>query len=114
MNESMNVQMYVCMHSHMEVIPYMYAQYGHTCESINQSIKIYIMPLQDTYSEALPTQAKRKRTVQEHCRKEHACMGILIVLILYMQVFIIITKIHPHTHTHLHSVHTAALIREKN
>jgi len=27
-----------------------------------QSIKIYIAPLQDTYSEALPTQAKRKRT----------------------------------------------------
>ena len=32
-------------------------------ESINQSIKIYLAPLQDTYSEALPTQAKRKRTV---------------------------------------------------
>jgi len=31
--------------------------------SINQSIKIYKAPLQDTYSEALPTQAKRKRTV---------------------------------------------------
>src|SRR6218665_4228116 len=30
---------------------------------INQSIKIYIAPLQDTYSEALLTQAKRKRTV---------------------------------------------------
>ena len=29
-------------------------------QSINQSIKIYIAPLQDTYSEALPTQAKRK------------------------------------------------------
>src|SRR6218665_1825824 len=32
-------------------------------QSINQSIKIYIAPLQDTYSEALPTQAKRKRIV---------------------------------------------------
>ena len=31
--------------------------------SINQSIKIYIAPLQDTNSEALPTQAKRKRTL---------------------------------------------------
>jgi len=31
--------------------------------SINQSVKIYIAPLQDTYSEALQTQAKRKRTV---------------------------------------------------
>src|SRR6218665_3249188 len=31
--------------------------------SINQSVKIYIVPLQDTYSEALPTKAKRKRTV---------------------------------------------------
>src|SRR6218665_98105 len=31
--------------------------------SINQLIKIYIVPLQDTYSEALPTQAKWKRTV---------------------------------------------------
>ena len=30
---------------------------------LNQSINIYIAPLQDTYSEALPTQAKRKRTV---------------------------------------------------
>ena len=28
-----------------------------------QSIKIYIAPLQDPYSEALPTQAKQKRTV---------------------------------------------------
>jgi len=28
-----------------------------------QSIKIYIAPLQGPYSEALPTQAKRKRTV---------------------------------------------------
>jgi len=26
---------------------------------INQSIKIYIAPLQEPYSEALPTQAKR-------------------------------------------------------
>jgi len=33
------------------------------CQSINQSVKIYIVPLQDTYSEALPTMAKRKRTV---------------------------------------------------
>ena len=32
-------------------------------QRLNQSIKIYIAPLQDTYSEALPTQAKRKRTV---------------------------------------------------
>src|SRR6218665_682953 len=30
---------------------------------INQSIKIYITPLQDPYLEGLPTQAKRKRTV---------------------------------------------------
>ena len=30
---------------------------------INQSVKIYIAPIQDTYSEALPTQAKRKLTV---------------------------------------------------
>src|SRR6218665_1611048 len=30
--------------------------------SINQSIKIYIAPLHDPYSEALLTQAKRKRT----------------------------------------------------
>ena len=30
---------------------------------LNQSIKIYIAPLQDAYSEALPTQAKQKRTV---------------------------------------------------
>jgi len=29
----------------------------------NQSVKIYIAPLQDTYSEVLPTQAKRKRRV---------------------------------------------------
>jgi len=28
-----------------------------------QSIKIYIAPLQDPYSEALPTRAKRKTTV---------------------------------------------------
>ena len=28
--------------------------------TINQSIKIYIAPIQDTYSEALPTQGKRK------------------------------------------------------
>ena len=32
-------------------------------EQINQSFKIYIAPLQDIYSEALPTQAKRIRTV---------------------------------------------------
>src|SRR6218665_3038347 len=32
-------------------------------ERNNQSIKIYIAPLQDPYSEALQTQAKRKRTV---------------------------------------------------
>jgi len=31
--------------------------------SINYSIKIYITPFQDPYSEVLPTQAKRKRTV---------------------------------------------------
>src|SRR6218665_3518037 len=31
--------------------------------SINQSIKIYIAPLQDPCSEVLPTQAKQKRTV---------------------------------------------------
>jgi len=31
--------------------------------TIKQSIEIYIAPLQDPYSEALPTQAKRKRTV---------------------------------------------------
>jgi len=31
--------------------------------NVNQSIKIYIASLQDSYSEALPTQAKRKRTV---------------------------------------------------
>jgi len=31
--------------------------------SINQSIKIHIAPLQDPYSEALPTQVKQKRTV---------------------------------------------------
>jgi len=31
---------------------------------INQSIKIYIVPIQDPYSEALPTQAKRKRTLE--------------------------------------------------
>jgi len=30
---------------------------------INQLIKIFIVPLQDPYSEVLPTQAKRKRTV---------------------------------------------------
>ena len=36
---------------------------GFNSVQINQSIKIYIAPLQDTYSEALPTQAKRKRTV---------------------------------------------------
>ena len=34
-----------------------------TVKSINQLIKIYIAPLEDPYSEALPTQAKRKRTV---------------------------------------------------
>ena len=33
--------------------------------SINQSVKIYIAPLQDTYSEALPTQAKRKRSLEK-------------------------------------------------
>jgi len=32
--------------------------------SINQSIKIYTAPLQDPYSEALPTQAKRKKWEQ--------------------------------------------------
>src|SRR6218665_1776344 len=37
--------------------------FGYFCLSINQSVKIYIAPLQDTYSEALPTQAKRKRRV---------------------------------------------------
>jgi len=31
-------------------------------QSVNQSVKIYIASIQDTYSEALPTQAKRKRT----------------------------------------------------
>ena len=36
---------------------------SHNSVPINQSVKIYIAPLQDTYSEALPTQAKRKRTV---------------------------------------------------
>ena len=34
-----------------------------TVGPINQSVKIYIVPLQDTYSEVLPTQAKWKRTV---------------------------------------------------
>ena len=37
--------------------------------SFNQSIKIYIAPLKDPYSEALPTQAKRKRTVHE-CKED--------------------------------------------
>src|SRR6218665_2187230 len=32
-------------------------------QSINQSVKIYIAPSQDTYSEELPTQVKRKTTV---------------------------------------------------
>jgi len=36
---------------------------GQLNQSINQSIKIYIVPLQDPYSEALPTQAKWKKTV---------------------------------------------------
>src|SRR6218665_3046346 len=34
-------------------------------QSINQSIKIYIAPLQDTYSDALPTHAKRKRSLEK-------------------------------------------------
>ena len=33
-----------------------------TIQSINQSAKIYIAPLQDTYSEALPTQANAIHT----------------------------------------------------
>ena len=33
------------------------------CLLVNQSIKIDIAPLPDPYSEVLPTQAKRKRTV---------------------------------------------------
>src|SRR6218665_849394 len=43
-----------------------YLETYHVCRivgtkfSINQSVKIYIVPFQDTYSEALPTQAKRK------------------------------------------------------
>jgi len=36
-----------------------------TGQTFNQSIKIYIAPLQDPYSEALPTQAKRKRTITQ-------------------------------------------------
>ena len=44
--------------------------------SINQSIKNYIEPLQDTYAEALPTQAKRKRTVfRRWWNCEHAPFG---------------------------------------
>ena len=41
-------------------------QYNHIMtlsQSINRAIKIYIASLQDPYSEALPTQAKRKITV---------------------------------------------------
>src|SRR6218665_3336590 len=34
-------------------------------QSINQSVKIYIAPLQDTYSDALPTHAKRKRSLEK-------------------------------------------------
>ena len=37
--------------------------YVYITQSINQSVKTYIAPLQDTYSEALPNQSKRKRTV---------------------------------------------------
>ena len=33
-------------------------------KSINQSIKIYIAPLQDPYSEALPTQASLDKVVE--------------------------------------------------
>jgi len=44
---------------------YSYSDSSSPLLSINQSVKIYIAPLQDTcaYSEALPTKAKRKRTV---------------------------------------------------
>ena len=35
-------------------------------QSIYQSIKIYIVPLQDPYSEALPTHAKGKRIEHRH------------------------------------------------
>ena len=60
--------MCACMHDvHVYVRPYVCigenTHYYHNSQSINQSIKIYIAPLQDTYSEALPTQANRKKTV---------------------------------------------------
>jgi len=34
-------------------------------QASKQAIKMYIAPLQDPYSEALPTQAKRKRSLEK-------------------------------------------------
>jgi len=42
--------------------------------SINQSIKIYIAPLQDPYSDALPAQVKRKRTVYNSMEENTASL----------------------------------------
>jgi len=44
---------------------------------INQSIKIDIAPLQDPYSEALPTQAKRNRRGGGGTENRHRLGGIL-------------------------------------
>ena len=59
---------YICIYArvlcmYMYVCTYVRICILYTSLSINQSIKIYIALLQDTYSEAPPTQAKRKRTV---------------------------------------------------
>jgi len=46
-----------------------------TCQTqTNRLIKIYIAPLQDPYSEALPIQAKRKRTVLRRWRNWYQAM----------------------------------------
>jgi len=50
-------------------------------QSINQSVKIYTAPLQDLpNSEALPTQAKRKRTVSGGIENRHRLGGTLDLL----------------------------------
>src|SRR6218665_1525957 len=58
--------------------------------AINQSVKIYIALLQDTYLEALPTQAKRKRTVLRRLWNEnrHCLGGALGSNVLYLSICI--------------------------
>src|SRR6218665_4221608 len=45
----------------------------HCYTSINQSVKTYVMSLQNPYSEALPTQAKQKRTVLRKWKSIPSC-----------------------------------------